>query len=480
MCRNWLSVIVHERGGWGGSDEPTVADVTYLRDGATMLAGVYAIQPAGFVVVPALRELPPVKAHSDVGSLTPEFADGLLEVLRLELANRVAAYRARFGSLEVEPGADEEWVRRDHLAWEALAQDPSQFRVSRWGAAEEHGPLLTSEWHQGEPYSELCPIGSQGWPCPTGCAATAVAQIMRYHEWPPNGLEEISYWWDGDDSCGDPTPPGRELFADLRNPYAWESMPDRCERDGPPEERAALAELCYEIGVAAFMDYGDCNSATTTSSVATALVERFGYHRVLQFLNRAGRTRTEWFSILRDEIDAGRPVYYDILSHAGVVDGWRDDGGLLQIHFNYGWGGPQNAWYGLDEIPGSPGVDFESMLRRIMPANQNPFIVYPDRSGGFATVQDAVNAALDGDVIELADGVFRGPGNRDVVTSNHIITIRSRNGNPARCILDVEGTPDELHRGFILNHHGLLLEKITIRGGYAASAAGVRSGVATS
>ena len=39
-------------------------------------------------------------------------------------------------------------------------------------------PLLKSKWGQSEPYNELC-----GYPY-TGCVATAMAQIMRYHRWP--------------------------------------------------------------------------------------------------------------------------------------------------------------------------------------------------------------------------------------------------------------------------------------------------------
>ena len=43
-------------------------------------------------------------------------------------------------------------------------------------------PMLKSEWGQGSPYNDLCPYGY-----PSGCVATAMAQIMYYHEYPIHG-----------------------------------------------------------------------------------------------------------------------------------------------------------------------------------------------------------------------------------------------------------------------------------------------------
>ena len=41
-------------------------------------------------------------------------------------------------------------------------------------------PLVTTKWDQGTPYNNNCPYSSRaGENCPTGCAATAMAQIMN-------------------------------------------------------------------------------------------------------------------------------------------------------------------------------------------------------------------------------------------------------------------------------------------------------------
>lgn len=54
----------------------------------------------------------------------------------------------------------------------------------------EKAPLLSTAWEQGMGYNDLCPF--QGCSVPanghalTGCVATAMAQIMRYYEYPSN------------------------------------------------------------------------------------------------------------------------------------------------------------------------------------------------------------------------------------------------------------------------------------------------------
>jgi hypothetical protein len=99
------------------------------------------------------------------------------------------------------------------------------------------------------------------------------------------------------------------------------------------------------------------------------------------------------------------------------------------------------------------------------------YVVRPDGSGDFPTIQAAIDAAAPGDTIELADGTFVGDGNRDIDYHGKAITVRSRNGNPAVCIIDCEGTFGAPHRGFIFDSgedSAAVLMGITVRHGYAA------------
>jgi hypothetical protein len=98
------------------------------------------------------------------------------------------------------------------------------------------------------------------------------------------------------------------------------------------------------------------------------------------------------------------------------------------------------------------------------------YVVNPDGSGDYPTIQAAIDAAVDGDTIELTDGTFTGSGNRDINYAGKAITVRSQSGNPEASIIDCEGSQSDLHRGFDF-HSGegpqSVLEGVTITNGYA-------------
>jgi hypothetical protein len=98
------------------------------------------------------------------------------------------------------------------------------------------------------------------------------------------------------------------------------------------------------------------------------------------------------------------------------------------------------------------------------------WIVRADGSGDFPTIQAAVDAAENGDVIELADGTFTGDGNRDVDFLRKALTIRSQSGEPESCTIDCEGSAAGPHRAFLLEDalgSPCAVEGITIRDGLA-------------
>jgi hypothetical protein len=83
----------------------------------------------------------------------------------------------------------------------------------------------------------------------------------------------------------------------------------------------------------------------------------------------------------------------------------------------------------------------------------------------YLTIQDAINAALNGDVVVIADGTYTGVGNRDIDFKGKAITVRSQNG-PANCTIDCQGNG----RGFKF-HSGEGSDSavigLTITNGYA-------------
>jgi predicted outer membrane repeat protein len=73
------------------------------------------------------------------------------------------------------------------------------------------------------------------------------------------------------------------------------------------------------------------------------------------------------------------------------------------------------------------------------PALAETYVVHPDGSGDFPTIRAALDAAVDGDVIELGDGVFTGAHNRNLYFDGKAITLKSQSGNPEACTIDCGG-----------------------------------------
>lgn len=102
-------------------------------------------------------------------------------------------------------------------------------------------------------------------------------------------------------------------------------------------------------------------------------------------------------------------------------------------------------------------------------------LVKPDGTGDFATIQDAIDAASDNDIVELEAGVFTGPGNRDIDYLGKSVTVRSGSGDAEACIIDCNGTEAEPHRGFHFHtdeSEEARLECITVRNGVMSGAVG--------
>ena len=108
-------------------------------------------------------------------------------------------------------------------------------------------------------------------------------------------------------------------------------------------------------------------------------------------------------------------------------------------------------------------------------APASTWYVHPDGSGDAATIQAAIDAAAGGDIIELANGIFTGPGNRDIDPVGKAVTIRSQSGDPDSCVIDCQGSVSSPHRAFRF-HSGesstTVLSGLTITNGYASSHGG--------
>ncbi len=91
--------------------------------------------------------------------------------------------------------------------------------------------------------------------------------------------------------------------------------------------------------------------------------------------------------------------------------------------------------------------------------------------GPKVTIQAGIQAAIDGDVVEIADGTYTGEGNKDLDFHGKAIIVRSENG-PNNCDIDCEGDG----RGFYF-YSGETAESVvdgfTITNGYVGNGAGI-------
>ena len=88
-------------------------------------------------------------------------------------------------------------------------------------------------------------------------------------------------------------------------------------------------------------------------------------------------------------------------------------------------------------------------------AEARVWVLNPDGTGEAPTIQACIDSLTwSGDIIELMDGVYTGEGNRDLYTSGRNFLLRSQSGNPANCIIDVQGTEEEWHWGIVFAEDG--------------------------
>ena len=213
--------------------------------------------------------------------------------------------------------------------------------------------LLATRWNQSPYYNYYCPAG-----CPAGCVATAMAQVMKYWNYPVKGTGNAAY----------NTVHGM-LSANFDTTYYdWDNMPNSLSSSSTMQEIHAVAELCYHVGVAVEMDYAIEGSGASLvgygygASGARALRSYFGYSPNLNGLYKSSYTDAEWIQLLKDELDAGRPVLYagydNSAGHAFVFDGYNSSS---QFHVNWGWGGSYNGFYAMGALnPGGGGVGTNS------------------------------------------------------------------------------------------------------------------------
>lgn len=216
--------------------------------------------------------------------------------------------------------------------------------------------LVKTHWNQDEPFNRMCPAYyiEENEILPTGCVATAVAQVMKYYEYPSRGKGEISYsYYQANDPAS-----RTDISVDFsQSTYDWDNMLDDYTRyydankniinEYNDTEAEAVALLMRDCGASVLMTYALSGSGALDFNIPYGIATHFGYKSSLYI--RSAMTDAQFIGIIEDELDNGRPLVFCGSGSAGghcfVADGY-DSNGLL--HINWGWGGLSDGWFDIN------------------------------------------------------------------------------------------------------------------------------------
>ena len=328
----------------------------------------------GWVMVAANDVAHPILAYSNTGTFRTDNQPANLKVWLRGYDRQIT-----------RAAQDENYVANEQVQneWKTLRKGANPVK-----AAVVVSPLIKTGWDQDSPYWNSCPQKS-GSRCYTGCVATAMAQVMNYHQWPKNGT-------------GSHTIKGTSYSANFGSTtYDWENMLNSYSGSSTSAQKTAVATLMYHCGVAVDMSYGtaaeggsgaytiDYNgywSSHGTMCAETALTQFFGYKSsTIKGYYRDGSpedgmkswTKAEWIAMLKEELDAQRPIMYagagyedpsdpdTGYGHSFVCDGYDSSN---KFHFNWGWSNSCDGYYDVDALepsePGSGGGNGEYNLEQ--------------------------------------------------------------------------------------------------------------------
>ena len=257
-------------------------------------------------------------------------------------------------------------------------------------------PLLKTKWGQSTPFNNMCPENGNGGRCVTGCTATAMAQVMKHHNWPPKGTGSHSY----------NTPingVSTEVSADFSTAtYDWNNMLNVYGSGTTETQCNAVAQLLFHCGAATDLGYGTTSGAATLK-VQKALANYFGYDKSVKFTLREFYSIEGWNNLIYNELANNRPVhmagYNQSAGHAFVCDGYDKDG---YFHFNWGWCGLDDGYFKLSALnPTEQGIGgsedgYSSGIEIV-------YNIKPDE-GGSPTIEGAVYGNFLPDIYTIEAG----------------------------------------------------------------------------
>jgi hypothetical protein len=303
---------------------------------------VFNTGSSGFIIVSGDDGVTPVLAYSresrfDFGNLSSGL-EALLNGYEEEI-NYVAKK-----SLSQSADVKAEWEKYIHFDQELKSS----------AIIDSVKPMTTTRWGYGKPYNDLCPSDPlatirNGRRAPAGCAAVAMAQLLKYWNRPVKGIGSNSYEIN---KYG-------VLSANFgATTYDWKNMPDVVDTTSAEVRRKAVATLIYHCGISvntiyeagASSSYFNCepDPYSGLNCVQKAFSKFFGFKNSVLAVP-GSYSDSMWKEKIKKEIVSGRPVIYagedQGAGHALVIDGFDKEG---RFSINWGLYGFNNGYFYLN------------------------------------------------------------------------------------------------------------------------------------
>lgn len=199
----------------------------------------------------------------------------------------------------------------------------------------------TALWNQSPYENTQCPLDN-GKNCLTGCTSTAIAIVMKYHNYPQQGYGSTEAYTG---SSG--------IFVPARNlsehQYNWDKMPMILDDGTTNEQIFEVSQLMADIGAAIQANYG--LTGTSAYYNVPKLIKHFSIDEETKYVPRDGFTDDQWANKLCDELEYFGPILYEgqdvSEGHAFVIEGYNTYNGF---DINWGWGGAANGTYYLGQF----------------------------------------------------------------------------------------------------------------------------------
>lgn len=280
-------------------------------------------------------------------------------------------------------------IKSNNLGWT---------RASDYNITEKVNSFVTTRWSQNNPYNLYCPVDSKEKTSLTGCVATAMAQIMKYYEYPTKGTGTGSYSLNSSKTY---------TTAAISGTYDWSNMKTTYTSGYSASEAKAVATLMRDCGYSVKMQYSSDGSAASDTYIPSALVYNFSYDSLaVNYLARDFTADDEWYSTIYTELIAKRPVIFsgqseDKGGHCFVLDGVDTDG---KVHVNWGWGGQQDGFYDMDVF--KEGFDFINFQAIVYGFNPQPTATTSTPKYHTCIIVDEPKLTADGTDLLLDAGVW--------------------------------------------------------------------------